>query len=403
MRVGDVAQWSTAVCRDCAAAVPGTGRRCAVCGSRRVFRHPELHTLTLGHIDCDAFYATVEKRDRPELVSRPVIVGGHGRGVVAACCYLARLSGVRSAMPVAKALERCPDAVVIPPDMAKYRQVAHQARAMMAAFTPLIEPISLDEAYLDLSGVAAVLGISPAQALVEIVRRVERDLGITASIGLSYNKLLAKIASDLDKPKGFAAIGREDAIAFLAPKRVGILWGVGPALERRLAEDGIQTVGDLGRCSEIDLVRRYGAVGRQLYRFARGQDGRPVEVETPSKSISAEDTLEWPVAELGALQQTLRHMAATVEHRMTLEGVLARTVVLKLKTADFQLLTRSRRVDPPTRAAKVIVTTALPLLEREIDGRTFRLLGVGCTDLVDEEQNPEPDLFSTVRDNPARQ
>lgn len=385
-----------AVCRDCAAAVPGTVARCPKCDSRRLFRHAELHHLGIGHIDCDSFYATVEKRDRPELADRPVIVGGEGRGVVAACCYIARLSGVRSAMPIGRARELCPDAVVLPPDMAKYKLVSVEARRFMERFTPLVEPISLDEAFLDLGGVAERFSISPAQALVEIVRRFERDLGITASIGLSYNKLLAKIASDLDKPRGFAAVGRAEAANFLAPKPVSILWGVGPALDRKLFIDGIRTVGDLAQREELWLARRYGAIGRQLHRFARRLDDRRIEPEAPSKSVSVEDTLDWPTGDPAGLREELRRLSVRVEERMARAGLLGRSVVLKLKTADFQTLSRSRRVDPPTRAAAAIFTTALPLLEQEADGRAFRLVGVGCTDLVDERTNPEPDLFERI-------
>ncbi|HYE49668.1 MAG TPA: DNA polymerase IV [Azospirillaceae bacterium] len=380
------------VCRDCAAGFAAVLPRCPACGGRRVFSHPELHRLHVGHIDCDAFYASVEKRDRPELAGRPVVVGGEGRGVVAACCYLARLAGVRSAMPMHEALARCPTAVVVRPDMAKYKAVGLQARAIMQAFTPLVEPISVDEAYMDLRGVEERLAISPAQALVEVVRRIEFELGITASIGLSYNKMLAKIASDLDKPRGFAAIGRDEAAAFLAPKPVRILWGVGPALERRLNDDGIRTVGDLAAYEELALVRRYRAMGRTLYRFARGIDDRRVEPEAPSKSISAEDTLDWPTGDVKALAPELRRLAGVVERRMAREGVLGRSAVLKLKTADFHLLTRSRRLDPPTRSAEAILAAVLPLAEREADGRAFRLIGVGCSDLV--EPDAEPDLFS---------
>ena len=382
-----------AVCRDCAAAVCGEPRRCPSCGSRRLFRHGELHDLPIGHIDCDSFYTTVEKRDRPELATRPVIVGGEGRGVVAACCYIARMSGVRSAMPIAQAKERCPEAVILAPEFAKYRAVGHRARTIMQAFTPAIEPISLDEAYLDLTGIEARLAISPAQALVEIVRRFEAELRITASIGLSYNKLLAKIASDLDKPRGFAAIGRAEAVAFLALRPVAILWGVGPALAKRLTDDGIRTVGDLNGRDEVWLVRRYGAMGRQLYRYARGEDPRRVAPEAPTRSVSAEDTFEWPTADLVALRRELRRLCGKVEERMSREKVLGRSLVLKLMTADFQLLTRSRRIDPPTRSAEALFVGALRLLERETDGRQFRLLGVGCSEIVPEETNPQPDLF----------
>ena len=353
--------------------------------------HAELHALPIGHIDCDSFYATVEKRDRPELATRPVIVGGEHRGVVAACCYVARLSGVRSAMPIHEALSRCPDAVVLPPDIRKYREVGHQARRLMEAFTLLVEPISIDEAFLDLTGVEERLSISPAQALVEITKRFERDLGITASIGLSYCKLLAKIASDLDKPRGFSVIGRAQALDFLGPKKVSILWGVGPALEKKLAAEGVRTVADLRQREEIELVRRYGAMGRTLYRFARGIDDRRIEPEGPSKSISSEETFDWDVSNPDALMQELRPLAEKVARRMAAEELVGRTVVLKLKTTDFQNITRSRRVDPPARTAEAILAVGGQLLAQVADGRPFRLIGIGCTDL--SEPDAEPDLF----------
>ncbi len=382
-----------ALCRDCAAVLRGPEPRCPACGGRRLLRHDELHRLAIGHIDCDAFYATVEKRDRPELVSRPLIIGGDRRGVVAACCYVARMAGVRSAMPIWQALEACPDAVVLPPDMAKYRAVGRQARALMETFTPLVEPLSIDEAFLDLSGVEERLGISPAQALAELVRRFEAQLGITASVGLGDNKLFAKIASDLEKPRGFSVIGRGEALDFLAPRPVSILWGVGPVLQRKLLADGIRTVGDLRQWTEIALVRRHGKMGRLLHRFARGRDDRRVEPPSPSKSISAETTFDWETADPAALREALRPLSETVARRLAAAGLRGRSVVLKLKTAGFQTLTRSRRVDPPAAEAEVIWRAGCGMLEAEADGRPIRLIGIGCTDLLDPANAPEPDLF----------
>lgn len=388
------------LCRDCAAALRGSEPRCSKCGGRRLVRHEELHGLAIGHIDCDAFYATVEKRDRPELVSRPLIIGGDRRGVVAACCYIARMAGVRSAMPMWQALEACPDAVVLRPDMAKYKAVGRQARELMHAFTPLVEPLSIDEAFLDLSGVAERLSISPAQALAELVRRFENQLGITASVGLSYNKLFAKIASDLEKPRGFSVIGRGQALDFLAPKPVSILWGVGPVLQRKLQSDGIRTVGDLRGWSEIDLVRRHGKMGRLLHRFARGQDDRRVEPESPSKSISAETTFDWETADKAALKDALLPLAETVARRLSAAGLRGRSVVLKMKTTDFQTISRSRRVDPPARSAGLIWQTGCEMLDAEPDGRSIRLIGVGCTDLLDPETEAEPGLFDGFGPSP---
>ena len=204
------------LCRDCGARPPADAGTCPGCGSSRLVRHGALHDLTIAHLDCDAFYAAIEKRDRPELRDVPVIVGGRHRGVVAACCYVARTYGVHSAMPMFQALRACPEATVIKPDMKKYVAVGRAIRAMMQELTPLVEPLSIDEAFMDLSGTSSLHGASPAQSLAALALRVEETHRITVSIGLSYNKFLAKIASDLDKPRGFSVIGRAEARSFLA-------------------------------------------------------------------------------------------------------------------------------------------------------------------------------------------
>src|SRR5215467_1157509 len=275
----------TTLCRDCGAftEVRARATRCAVCGSPRLVVHDELTDLGIAHLDCDAFYATVEKRDNPDLRDKPVLVGGSHRGVVMAACYIARISGVRSAMPMFQARQLCPQAVVVPPDMAKYQPVGEQVRRLMLATTPLVEPLSIDEAFLDLTGTERLHQSCPARTLAMLARRIESEIGITVSIGLSYNKFLAKVASDLDKPRGFAAIGRGEATTFLASKPVGLIWGVGRALAARLAQDGIATIGQLQTESERDLVRRYGAIGHRFARFARGEDDRRVEPDAPLK------------------------------------------------------------------------------------------------------------------------
>lgn len=389
----------TTLCRACLA-VPGplaTDARCPRCGSRRLIDHPELDTLGIAHIDCDAFYANIEKRDRPELRDKPVIVGGGRRGVVSAACYVARIYGVRSAMPMFKALEACPDAIVIPPDMAKYRAAGQRIREMMRELTPLVEPLSIDEAFLDLSGTEALHGGPPARTLAALAQRIESELALTASIGLSYNKFLAKIASDLDKPRGFAVIGRAEAQDFLAARPVSIIWGVGKALERRLARDGIHRIGDLRRFDEAGLLARYGAVGRRLYRFARGEDDRRVDPDAPTKSISAETTFEQDLSALDPLLAQLWPLCETVARRLKRAGLAGRGVTLKLKTADFKLLTRSRRLGDPSCLAEVLYRNAAALLEQEADGRRFRLIGVGAHDLVDGTLADPPDLLDPAR------
>ena len=359
-------------------------------------RHSELHGLTIAHLDCDAFYATIEKRDRPELRDLPVVVGGRHRGVVAACCYVARARGVHSAMPMFKALKACPDATVIKPDMKKYAAVGRQVRAMMRNLTPLVEPLSIDEAFMDLGGTEALHRCSPATTLAALARRVEEELSITASIGLSYNKFLAKIASDRDKPRGFSVIGRAEARTFLSDQPVSLLWGVGKAMRQRLSRDGIRLVGELARIDQAELVARYGKIGRRLWLCARGEDDRRVEPESKAKSMSSETTLDRDTAELAGLRPILWQLAETVARRMKKAGIAGKGVTLKLKTADFRIVTRGRRLHSATRSAEELFRAAEPLLVREIDGRAFRLIGIGVHDLVEAGQVAQGELFGSI-------
>ncbi|MDE2667677.1 MAG: DNA polymerase IV [Acidobacteriota bacterium] len=384
------------LCRDCGNRPSPEAETCSACGSARVVRHKELHGLAIAHLDCDAFYATIEKRDRPELRDLPVVVGGHHRGVVAACCYIARAQGVHSAMPMFKALKACPGATVIKPDMRKYAAVGRRVRAMMRNLTPLVEPLSIDEAFMDLSGTEALHGASPATTLAALARRVEEELSITASIGLSYNKFLAKIASDRDKPRGFSVIGRAEARTFLSDKPVSLLWGVGKAMGRRLREDGITLIGELARIDEAELVARYGKIGRRLWLCARGEDDRRVDPESKAKSMSSETTLDRDTAELAGLRPILWQLAETVARRMKKAGIAGRGVTLKLKTADFRIVTRSRRLQGATRSAEELFQAAEPLLVRETDGRAFRLIGIGVHDLVEAGQVVQGELFSGI-------
>ena len=322
-----------------------------------------------------------------------MIVGGGHRGVVAACCYVARLYGVGSAMPMFRALKLCPDAVVIPPDMAKYQAVGAEVRRLMLCVTPLVEPLSIDEAFLDLTGTEAVNGGPPAWTLIRLAHRIEDEIGITVSIGLAVNKFLAKIASDLDKPRGFAVIGRTEARDFLAPRPVGLIHGVGEAMRRRLAQRGILTIGQLQRMNERALAAEFGALGRRLYRFARGEDDRKVDPDAPTKSISAETTFDEDLSARQALLAELWPLAQTVSRRLKRAELAAQTVALKLKTADFKLLTRHRRLPDPSQLAEVLYQAAKPLVEREADGRAFRLIGIGAEALVEGVNADPPDLL----------
>ena len=393
------------LCRDCSAldTVELEPERSPACGSPRLVAHAELADLAIAHIDCDAFYATVEKRDRPELAEQPVIVGGGQRGVVLACCYVALLYGVRSAMPMFKALAACPDAVVIRPDMAKYREVGRAVRAEMRRLTPLVEPLSIDEAFLDLSGTASLHGAAPAQLLAALTRRIEDQFGITASIGLSHNKFLAKLASDLDKPRGFAVIGRAEAKSFLADKPVGWLWGVGGAMQRRLAGDGITRIGQLATLNERDLAARYGRIGVRLAHLSRGEDDRRVDPDGETKSISAETTFAQDEADGGALAHVLWPLCEKLSGRLKEAHLAAATVTLKLKTADFRLRTRSHTLADPTQLADILFEAASSLLRGEADGVTrFRLIGVGADRLVDAAEADLPTLFDATTGGPRR-
>jgi DNA polymerase IV len=379
------------LCRDCAnLAADAAGGRCAACGSPRLVAHAEIATLSLAHIDCDAFYASIEKRDHPELLDQPVIVGGGARGVVLTCCYVARLSGIRSAMPMFKARQACPDAVVIPPDMAKYRAVGREVHELMRQAAPLVQPLSIDEAFLDLAGAGDG---PPARTLALLARRIEREIGVTVSIGLSYNKFLAKIASDLDKPRGFAVIGRAEALDFLAPRSVSLIWGVGAALQRKLAEDGIATIGELRARPEAALVARYGTIGRRLARFARGDDERAVDPDPPLKSISAETTFVHDIRQFEALADELRPLCDSVARRLARAGKAAAGVTLKLKTSEFHVLSRSRKLADPTQRAEILYRAALALLRAEADGTAYRLIGVGADRLAEAALADPPGLF----------
>ncbi|MBT9368282.1 DNA polymerase IV [Rhizobium sp. CSW-27] len=379
-------------CRDCLTGQPEGRRRCRACGSPRLVYHPELYDLTIAHIDCDAFYASVEKRDNPELADRPVIIGGGKRGVVSTACYIARISGVRSAMPMFKALEACPDAVVIPPNMEKYATVGRQVHTLFQELTPLVQPLSIDEAFLDLSGTERLHHDPPARILARLVRRVESEIGITLSVGLSYCKFLAKVASDLQKPRGFSVIGREEAVTFLAPRPVTTIWGVGKAFAATLEADGIRTIGQLQTMAESDLMRRYGTMGQRLFRLARGIDDRSVHPNEPAKSVSAETTFFEDIARYEDLVPVLRRLSEKVSTRLKKQQIAGQTVVLKLKTADFRSRTRNRRLEDPTQLADRIFRTGLSLLERETDGTKFRLIGIGVSDLTDPDRADPPDL-----------
>jgi DNA polymerase-4 len=389
-----------AFCRDCLAdARPDAP--CEACGSTRVLAHPELATLSIAHLDCDAFYASIEKRDDPALAGLPVIVGGGTRGVVSTCCYIARRYGVRSAMPMFQARKLCPNAVVIKPRMSLYVETARAIRKLMRDLTPLIEPLSLDEAYLDLSGTSRIHGMVPAKTMARLALAIKEQLGITVSIGLSGNKFLAKLASELDKPRGFAAIGMGEAKSFLRDKPVSIIRGAGKVLALKLERDGFSTIGKLQDADSRDLANRYGATGLWLARIARAEDSRPVDPGGEMKTISSETTFNSDLSSLAELEAILWRQAERVSARAKNYGLAGRTVVLKLKTARFRLLTRSASLDAPTQLADKIFRVAQAALKREANGQRFRLLGVGISNLSPAEEADQANLLDPLTDKRA--
>jgi DNA polymerase-4 len=356
--------------------------RCPGCGGGRLVRHRALLRLTIAHIDCDAFYASVEKRDRPELQSRPVIVGGGTRGVVTAACYVARIYGVKSAMPMFKALKACPDAVVIKPDFAKYTTASRQVRALMSELTPLVQPLSIDEAVLDLAGTEALHGAAPAVVLARFASAVEKQVGITVSIGLAANRLMSKIAAGRGKPRGFNVIDAEEAASLLAPESVRLLPGVGAALARKLETLGITRLGQLQALPEREALRKLGDEGPGLVRRAQGQDTRAVDPSREAKSVSAETTFDRDLSAIPDLERHLWRLCEKLARRLKEHELAAGGVVLKLKTTRFALRTRAARLSSPTVLPDRLFDLARSLLAKEAVGIEFRLIGIGANPLV---------------------
>ncbi len=370
----------TKICRDCGSVV--LKNDCQACQSSRIISHAEILSLSIAHVDCDAFYCSVEKRDNPELANKPVIVGGGQRGVVSAACYHARIYGVHSAMPMFKALKLCPHAIVVRGDMNKYAREGAKIRSMMEDLTPLVEPLSIDEAFLDLSGTERIHNQSPAQSLISLQNKILKNVGVTVSVGLSYNKFLAKTASDLDKPNGFAIIGRTEALDFLADKPVGFIYGVGPAFTRSLKKSGILTIADVRRQSDKSMAEKFGDMGLHLAKLARAEDYRPVKSTSKRKSVSAENTFNEDISDIEVLKDKLWQVCLKTADRSKAKNLAGTVVTFKLKTQQFETITRRRTLPQPVQLADVIFRTCLPLLEKEANGRKFRLIGAGISGLT---------------------
>ena len=392
-------------CRDCLTPcppAPAAPTRCPTCASPRVLSHAELFSLSIAHMDCDSFYASVEKRDDPTLADLPVIIGGGRRGVVSTACYIARIHGVRSAMPMFTALELCPDAVVIRPRMEAYVEASRQIKACMQDVTPVVEPLSLDEAFLDLRGTERLHGTPPALTMVRLVRRIEEEVGVTASVGLSHNKFLAKIASDLDKPKGFSVIGKAETLDFLEGKPVKLIWGVGASLQGKLKADSLNTIGDIRGREEVDLIARYGSMGKRLHALSRGEDFRRISTDPSMKSISAETTFDTDISDKEALEAHLWRLAVRVADRAKAKETTGRVITVKLKTGDFKTVTRQSAQDAPTNLADTIFKEGRALLSLVLNKSPFRLIGVGISDLSEEKGEAAIDLFDPGAESRAK-
>ena len=392
----------TSICRECLSTFDSKVLYCANCESLNLISHKEIEKLDIAHVDCDAFYASIEKRDNPKLKNSAVIIGGGKRGVVATACYLARIKGVRSAMPMYKALKLCPSATIIKPNMSKYRDASRKIQNLMNQLTPLTEPISLDEAFLDLSGTKKLHKKIPAVLLAELSKKINQEVGISVSIGLSYNKFLAKICSDLDKPKGFSLLGRGDSKKFLSSQPVEILWGVGKILKRKLNDGGIKPISQIEELGIKEVINRYGSIGSHIYSLSQGKDLRRVVPQRQIKSISHETTFENDISDKEVLEKKLWSLCEKVSKRSKEKGLGGQTITLKLKTKEFKLISRSCTIDEPTQIGELIFQNSKTLLDREDDKIKYRLIGVGISNLKDSELCDLYDLINISKTKNAK-
>ncbi|AQS85544.1 MAG: DNA polymerase IV [Acetobacter aceti] len=384
------------LCRDCPDLFwPQSGAaiaRCPTCGSRRLVFHPELSSLSIAHVDCDAFFASVEKQRHPELKGKPLLVGGTGdRGVVSTACYIARLHGPHSAMPMRRARELCPDAVILPPDMATYRIVAERIRTMMRELTPLVEVKSIDEAVLDLSGTRELHGAPPCVVVARLALRVEKELGVTISIGLATNTLMAKLAAGVDKPRGFGVIGSE-AREWLADKPVRLLPGIGKAQEEALQKLGLARLGTLAALTIEEAFRRLGSRGPELVERARGQSFRKVTPFHPVKSVSTEVTFAQDIGDIPRLERELWDVCEQLALRLKRKKVSTQGISLKLRTASFQTRTRAIQLHTPTVLPDRLFQAARYLLMKEAGTTAFRLIGIYSKNLKPLQEADPPNL-----------
>ena len=370
------------LCRDCfSSGYLGAEKppvSCPKCSSSDVRVNDDIFQLSIAHLDCDSFYASVEKRDNPELAHKPVMVGGENRGVVAAACYIARQYGVKSAMPTFQAKRLCPDITIIKPRMDHYVSVSQKIRQMMLELTPLIEPLSIDEAFLDLSGTEILHKASPAESLMRLQKKIKEEVGITVSIGLAATKSLAKLSSDQDKPDGFFILNEAEAEMWLHDKPVSILYGVGKSAAKRLSDAGITSCGALKQADKALVTALLGKQAGFIQNLARGIDTRPVKTERQAKSVSSETTFHKDLNKSNEMSPIIERQSQLVSRRLKKKGLEGNVITLKLKTNHHKIITRSKTLSAPTDKAHEISAIANQLLMKELsDDRYWRLLGVG--------------------------
>ncbi|UTW56922.1 DNA polymerase IV [Kordiimonas sp. SCSIO 12610] len=395
------------LCRDCMTEIaPPSAKQTSTphqdCNHNRLLSHAELRTLSIAHVDCDAFYATVEKRDNPELTKKPLIIGGGGqRGVVSTACYIARMNGVHSAMPMFKARKLCPDAVILPPNMKKYSKVSKEIRSKMLSLTPLVEPISIDEAFMDFSGTERLHGTYAAKLLANMAKEIEAEIGITVSIGLAPNKFLAKIASDMNKPRGFTIVGEQEKQEFLASLPITKIYGIGKKTAARMNKDGLSMISQIQTMDASILAKRYGEVGLRLHRLAMGDDTRPIKSKRETKSISSERTFRKDINIREDLEKLLWKLAENVSLELKTKQMAGKTITLKLKTSTHRIITRSRTIDQPTQLAETLFEVGADLLKPLSDGTPYRLIGLGVSQFGNLEDADIPDLIEPERTKKA--
>lgn len=391
----------TFLCRSCYASgylgAETAPKTCPHCQTGRLVVDDEILSLSIAHIDCDSFYASIEKRDNPELVGKPLMVGGETRGVVAAACYEARKYGVRSAMPTFQAKKLCPHIAIVRPRMDHYVTISRQIRQMMLSLTPLVEPLSIDEAFLDLSGTRALHKASPAEMLMRLQRRIEEEIGITVSVGLAANKSLAKLASDQDKPNGFFVLNGAEAQAWLAPRPVSTIYGIGKSAARRLVDAGFRTCGDIVAADLKQLVPLLGKQSLFIQNLAKGHDSRKISTERETKSVSSETTFNENLSSSDDLMPILERQSLRVSRRLKAQALQGNVINLKLKSANFKSISRRKTIAAPTDKAHEIFEIAAAMLTKELrSDLSWRLLGVGVDGFQNAPQNAD---FLTMIDD----